>query len=58
MFQNLQNLLLLMCTEIFKIDAEMAEKIEVEVGRRVQFIFAPTVDNMKENQDKLENINV
>ena len=47
-----------MCTEIFKIDAEMAEKIEVEVGRRVQFIFAPTVDNMKENQDKLENINV
>ena len=32
MFRNLQDLLLLMGTEIFKIDAEMAEKIEVEVG--------------------------
>ena len=31
-FRNLQDLLLLMGTEIFKIDAEMAEKIEVEVG--------------------------
>ena len=32
MFWNRQDLLLLMGTEIFKIDAEMAEKIEVEVG--------------------------
>ena len=32
MFQNPQDLLLLMGTEILKIDAEMAEKIEVEVG--------------------------
>ena len=31
-FRNLQDLLLLMGTEIFKIDAEMAEKIKVEVG--------------------------
>ena len=32
MSRNLQDLLLLIGTEIFKIDAEMAEKIEVEVG--------------------------
>ena len=31
-FRNPQDLLLMMGTEIFKIDAEMAEKIEVEVG--------------------------
>ena len=31
-FRNPQELLLMMGTEILKIDAEMAEKIEVEVG--------------------------
>ena len=31
-FRNPQELLLMMGTEIFKIDAEMAEKIEFEVG--------------------------
>ena len=31
-FWNPQDLLLMMGTEILKIDAEMAEKIEVEVG--------------------------
>ena len=31
-FWNPQDLLLMMGTKIFKIDAEMAEKIEVEVG--------------------------
>ena len=31
-FWNRQDLLLIMGTEILKIDAEMAEKIEVEVG--------------------------
>ena len=32
MFWNRQDLLLIIGTEILKIDAEMAEKIEVEVG--------------------------
>ena len=45
----------MMGTEIFKIDASWAE---ILMKTRVQFLFAPTVDNMKENQDKLENINV
>ena len=33
-FWNPQDLLLMMGTKIFKIDAEMAEKIEVEVGNQ------------------------
>ena len=44
----------MMGTEIFKIDASWAE---ILMKMRVQIILAPTVDNMKENQDKLENIN-
>ena len=32
MFRKPEDLLLMMGTEILKIDAEMAEKIEVEVG--------------------------
>ena len=31
-FRNPQKLLLMMGTEVLKIDAEMAEKIEVEIG--------------------------
>ena len=41
-FRNPQNLLLMMGTEILKIDTEMAEKIEVEVGTfNTEIIFLP-----------------